>query len=77
MRKGRILHLFREQAGECVYCHDTMILEIGEKRTATIDHVIPRSKGGPNTQDNVVAACSECNEKKGRKLPLNFIAEMN
>lgn len=31
----------------------------------TLDHVIPQSKGGPNTWDNLVAACAPCNTKKG------------
>jgi hypothetical protein len=34
---------------------------------ATIDHIIPSSKGGGLTWDNVVTACRECNNKKGDK----------
>ncbi len=34
----------------------------------TIDHVIPRSKGGTHTWDNVVAACKQCNSRKDDKL---------
>jgi len=33
-------------------------------RGTTMDHVIPRSKGGPHTWENVVAACRKCNFKK-------------
>lgn len=33
----------------------------------TIDHVIPRSRGGSHTWDNVVAACQPCNHRKGGK----------
>jgi 5-methylcytosine-specific restriction endonuclease McrA len=33
----------------------------------TIDHVIPRSRGGLHTWDNVVAACQPCNHRKGGK----------
>lgn len=36
----------------------------------TIDHVIPRSKGGSNTWDNVVTACKSCNQRKS-----NFLVE--
>ena len=39
----------------CVYCGRT---------ATTIDHVVPRSKGGKTTYDNCVAACSRCNLKK-------------
>ena len=35
----------------------------------TFDHVIPRSRGGRTTWDNVVTACTTCNLRKGNKLP--------
>jgi 5-methylcytosine-specific restriction endonuclease McrA len=35
----------------------------------TFDHVIPRSKGGTTTWENVVTACSPCNLTKGSKMP--------
>lgn len=35
----------------------------------TFDHVIPKSKGGRTTWDNIVAACQVCNIRKGNKLP--------
>ena len=45
----------------CQYC--------GSPDDLTFDHVIPRSKGGQTTWDNVVAACSPCNLAKGGDLP--------
>jgi 5-methylcytosine-specific restriction endonuclease McrA len=44
---------------QCVYC--------GSKKSLTIDHVIPRSKGGLNTWTNMVTSCFSCNVKKGDK----------
>ncbi len=35
----------------------------------TIDHIIPRSRGGRSTWENVVLACTRCNTKKGNRLP--------
>ncbi len=35
----------------------------------TVDHVVPRSQGGLTTWDNVVAACRECNHRKGGRTP--------
>ena len=34
----------------------------------TIDHIIPKNKGGKDRWDNLVAACSKCNTKKGNNL---------
>ena len=35
----------------------------------TVDHVIPRSRGGRSDWDNIVASCAPCNRKKGNRLP--------
>lgn len=35
----------------------------------SIDHVLPRSRGGQHTWDNVVACCRRCNVRKGSRLP--------
>lgn len=35
----------------------------------TVDHVVPRSRGGRNTWKNTVAACYECNQGKGDRTP--------
>jgi len=46
----------------CQYC--------GERRhDLTIDHIQPRSRGGIDTWENVVAACLKCNVKKGDRTP--------
>lgn len=39
------------------------------RQILTIDHVLPRSKGGKTTWQNVVAACKRCNGKKGNRTP--------
>jgi 5-methylcytosine-specific restriction endonuclease McrA len=49
--------LLRDQH-KCAYCGD---------HATTIDHVYPRSKGGKNTWQNLVAACVKCNHKKGSR----------
>jgi 5-methylcytosine-specific restriction endonuclease McrA len=35
----------------------------------TLDHVLPRSRGGASTWENLVAACRRCNNRKGDRLP--------
>jgi 5-methylcytosine-specific restriction endonuclease McrA len=54
-------NVFLRDRFSCQYCT--------AREELTFDHVIPRSKGGLTTWDNVVAACSPCNLRKGDKLP--------
>lgn len=48
----------------CQYCHRTV--PSGE---LTLDHVIPRSRAGETTWENLVACCHPCNNKKGCRTP--------
>jgi 5-methylcytosine-specific restriction endonuclease McrA len=48
----------------CQYCGGEF-----EAKQLTFDHVIPRAHGGISSWQNVVAACSPCNHRKGSKLP--------
>ncbi len=50
-------NVFLRDRFACQYC--------GTREDLTFDHLIPRSRGGQTTWDNVVAACSPCNLKKG------------
>lgn len=44
----------------CAYCGG---------RAQTVDHIVPRSRGGGSTWTNLVSACSRCNERKGNRTP--------
>ena len=55
--------LFRSDP-HCYWCHVRLLL-----REATLDHVIPLSKDGSNSQDNQVLACDACNQDRKNKLP--------
>lgn len=56
--------LFARDRYTCQYCgrHDS---DLGRNEGLTRDHIHPQSKGGGNTWENVVTACSRCNHKKG------------
>ena len=54
-------NVFLRDRFTCQYC--------GAREDLTFDHVVPRSKGGQTTWENVVAACSPCNLRKGDRLP--------
>ena len=46
----------------CQYCGT-------EKPGLTVDHVIPRSRGGESVWENIVASCAACNRRKGNRMP--------
>lgn len=55
-------NLYIRDMGMCQYCGCEVRLD-----EMTEDHIIPRSKGGKRIFDNLVVACSDCNEKKDNK----------
>jgi 5-methylcytosine-specific restriction endonuclease McrA len=52
-----------------VFLRDDYTCQYCGRRThdLTLDHVIPRSKGGTHSWENLVSACAPCNHKKGRR----------
>ncbi|MEK9725150.1 MAG: HNH endonuclease [Rhodospirillaceae bacterium] len=57
-------NVFLRDGFACQYCGHGHRAE-----DLTFDHVIPRSRGGRTTWDNVVTACAPCNLRKGHRLP--------
>jgi len=53
--------VLRRDHYSCQYC--------GTNKDLTLDHVIPRSRGGRHSWDNVVTACSKCNSRKSNRTP--------
>ena len=58
------LNVFYRDDFTCQYCRGPF-----KARELTLDHVIPKSKGGDTSWDNIVSACAPCNNKKADKLP--------
>jgi 5-methylcytosine-specific restriction endonuclease McrA len=55
-------NVFKRDGYQCMYC--------GKRpKQLTIDHVMPQSRGGTDTWDNVVASCRPCNHRKGARTP--------
>ena len=52
--------VFARDRFRCQYC--------GSQRHLTVDHVVPRSKGGSDGWENVVTSCAPCNLRKGDRL---------
>jgi len=53
--------VFARDRWTCQYC--------GSRSNLTVDHVVPRSKGGVSSWENIVASCAPCNRRKGNALP--------
>jgi 5-methylcytosine-specific restriction endonuclease McrA len=53
--------IFRRDGFCCLYC--------GSRHQLSIDHVIPRSRGGNDSWENLATACQKCNAKKGDMTP--------
>jgi len=57
-------NLFARDGNRCQYCgHSFPTSEL------SLDHIVPRSRGGPTTWENVVCACVSCNVRKGGRTP--------
>lgn len=54
-------NVLRRDRHRCQYC--------GNREHLTIDHVQPKSRGGKDTWENLVTACSRCNARKGSRTP--------
>lgn len=55
-------NLFKRDEHTCQFCSN-------QPKRLTIDHVVPRSRGGGTSWENCVAACSPCNSRKADKTP--------
>ncbi|MDH5399094.1 MAG: HNH endonuclease [Cyclobacteriaceae bacterium] len=55
------VNVFKRDGFQCQYC--------GTKKDLSIDHVLPRARGGKTTWKNLVAACKRCNASKGDRMP--------
>ena len=71
--------LWEHQRGLCFYCDVPMIrTQPSEQksksgRLATLDHRVPRAKGGHRIRSNLVLACASCNQKKADKSETDFL----
>ena len=54
--------LFARDGWRCAYCGTS-------SGRLTLDHIIPRSRGGDSVWENVVTSCAPCNMRKGNRLP--------
>lgn len=53
--------IYKRDGHQCVYC--------GSNKNLTLDHVLPKSRGGKNDWTNLVTSCFKCNLKKADRTP--------
>jgi len=58
-------NIFMRDKNSCQYCG-----RMFPRRELNLDHVIPRSRGGLSTWENIVCSCHACNRRKGGKTPV-------
>lgn len=65
--------VFQRDSYTCIYCGITLgDHKKGKTMTRdkfTLDHIVPKSRGGGNTWGNTACACATCNQRKDNKLP--------
>jgi 5-methylcytosine-specific restriction endonuclease McrA len=57
-------NIFERDKNTCQYCGEVL-----PSSELTLDHVVPRSRGGTSTWENLVACCHSCNREKGNQFP--------
>lgn len=55
-------NILKRDNHQCQYCGT-------KQQPLTLDHVIPKNRGGKDTWENLVCACARCNNKKGQRTP--------
>jgi hypothetical protein len=69
-RAERLVRILERDGGECVWCRRP--LAPGD-RDLSLDHLIPRLKGGPAWPENELAACRPCNRRRGHMAPAAWL----
>lgn len=62
MLRNKKIRVWVRDKNICFYCHKKCT-----PQEVSVDHVIPRWKGGTHDMENLVTSCKECNQKKGVK----------
>lgn len=69
-RADRLAAAIERDGSDCVWCRRPFADRFVR---ATVDHVVPRLKGGPAWLENEVAACSRCNRERAHRSPVDFL----
>lgn len=62
-------NILRRDGFKCAYCGRSDI-------QLTIDHILPRARGGSDSWENLICACTSCNNRKGDRTPVEARMDM-
>lgn len=65
-----IVEMFEQQHGLCCYC------EVPLHESYHIEHIVPLSRGGSNSPENIALACASCNSRKAARTLMEFLPRM-
>ena len=68
-KKNKIIALLLRDGRNCPYCG----VKFNTIEDITLDHVVPKSLGGSDSNKNLLLSCQECNQRKGNMLLTQFI----
>lgn len=72
-RRSATIDLLLDRDGPtCVWCRREIDTDLVQ---ATVEHVVPRIKGGPTWPENLLAACARCNRERGHQTPADWLDE--
>ena len=69
--------VFERDNHRCVYCGRDLLADFESFLMAEEDHLVPQYKGGDSSVENIVTACSTCNQLKGKYAPDDISASEN
>ena len=64
--------IFESWNYKCAYCEEKL-----SDSNATLDHIVPKYKGGHSTRNNLACCCTECNRSKASRLPFDWFDTSN
>ena len=64
--------IFQDWNWKCAYCDRQL-----SDKDATIDHIVPKHRGGHNTRNNLACACTNCNKAKGSMNVFDYMNPEN
>lgn len=78
-KKNAIVNAYNSGVRRCPCCDVQLVWKANpdepQKNLATVDHMVPRSLGGPDTTDNMFVMCRQCNNDRGNACFVMFVVD--